>query len=98
MRHAYRVRGMTAMRALRAVRAHTKRWGAKVRTMFTLEMTERRGEERETHLAGGARGVRFLYYAGHRGAGPVRTGTGPVLGLAFAARGEDCRPEGVFES
>ena len=41
--------------------------------------------------------MRFLYYARHRSAGPVRAGARPVLGFAFTPRGEDGRPEGVFE-
>ena len=49
------------------------------------------------HLAGSARGLRLLHHARHRGAGPVRACARPILRLALAARGEDGRPERIFE-
>ena len=50
-----------------------------------------------THLSCGARRSRFLHYACHRGAGPLRARTAPVFRLAFAPGGKDRGPERVLQ-
>lgn len=55
------------------------------------------GERAHTHLSFRARRSRLLHNACHRGAGPLRARTAPVLRLTLPPRCEDRRPERVFQ-
>jgi hypothetical protein len=98
-KRVYRVRGRTPTWVLPAERGRRMRWGAaNIHAHPGLSLAESVAAESRwgTYLSSGSRYERLLYYTRHRRAGPLRAGTRPVLGFAFAPGSEDSRPEHVL--